>query len=198
MRNLLGAVKPIGHLLDIGCSTGLFLFQAKRRGWHVTGLEVSGRAAALARELTGAPVYVGAIEEFRPPQQFDVVTAWEVLEHVVDPVAFIQVTTALLRPGGTLALSVPNWNSPWMRRSTRHEHWPPYHLTFWNRRTLGRLLTQESLGEVVIREKPFAWTEEVGGIKWAYLPVALARSVLLNQKGMHLFGMARKLATATA
>jgi 2-polyprenyl-3-methyl-5-hydroxy-6-metoxy-1,4-benzoquinol methylase len=196
MRSLLATVRPHGDLLDVGCATGSFLFAALQAGWRATGLEVSERAVALARDWTSATVHVGSIEEFRPQQQFDVVTAWEILEHVVDPVVFIDRAVRLLKPGGILALSVPNWSSPWMRRSPRAEHWPPYHLTFWNRHTLGRLLAMH-LRDVTVREKPFAWTEEVGRLKWVYLPIALGRSAFLNQKGMHLFGLARTPSGAT-
>jgi len=80
-----------------------------------------------------------------------------------------------------------------MQRSTEPEHWPPYHLTFWNRVTLRSLLEQAGLDDVTIKEKPFAWGEEVGHKKWIYLPVALLRSMFLKQIGMHFFAMAKKI-----
>lgn len=193
MRRFFKTVRSGGRLLDIGCSTGMFLLAAQKQGWQVAGLDVSETAVATAHNLTGAPVSVGSITEFRSNEVFDAITAWEVLEHVPDPVAFVKAAVSLLKTGGVFALSVPNWNSPWMRRSTKREHWPPYHLTFWDRTTLRRLLRHAGLNNVLVKEKPFAWEEEVGRIKRIYLPIALLRSTLLDQKGMHLFALARKL-----
>lgn len=192
MRRFLKSVKPGGKLLDIGCSTGRFLLAAKRRGWDVSGVEVSKKAATIARDISGARVGVGSVGDLRMGESFDAVTAWEVLEHVPDPVSFVTTAVSLLRRGGVLGLSVPNWDSPWMRQSRNPEHWPPYHLTFWNHKTLGRLFDQVGLDNALIKEKPFAWGEEVGQMKWIYLPISLARSILLHQKGMHLFAIVWK------
>ena len=79
-----------------------------------------------------------------------------------------------------------------MHRSTLVEHWPPYHLTFWERTTLYQLLSNAGLRNILIAEKPFAWEEEVGNLKWLYLPIALLRSAILNQKGMHLYAIGEK------
>jgi len=192
MRRFLQTIRPNGELLDIGCSTGGFLLAAKEKGWNINGVELSERAANIAHTLSSAQVWIGSFEKMRIEDSFDAITAWEVLEHSSDPVGFITAAVGLLRPGGVLGLSVPNWRSPWMKRSKEPQHWPPYHLTFWNRTSLGQLFSQVGLNNWMIREKPFAWGEEVGRLKWLYLPVSLTRSVLLGQKGMHLFAMAWK------
>lgn len=158
----------------------------------MSGLEVSDKAATVARDMSGAQVWTGSIKDLKARERFEAITAWEVLEHVPNPVEFMSAVASSLKPGGILGLSVPNWDSPWMRRSSNPEHWPPYHLTFWSRSTLGRLIRQEGLDLVLVEEKPFAWEEEVGWMKWIYLPISLARSAFLNQKGMHLLAIARK------
>ncbi len=192
MRYFLRTVPPHGRLLDIGCSTGIFLLAAQQQDWQVAGLEISRRAAAVAHDLTGAPIFTESITDFHPEAVFDAITAWEVLEHVSDPVGFMKSSIALLRSGGVFAISVPNWNSPWMRHSNKREHWPPFHLTFWDRETLQQLLCRNGLIDILIKEKPFAWEEEVGRKKWVYLPIALLRSTLLEQRGMHLYATGRK------
>lgn len=193
MRRFLAKFKPNdGKLLDIGCSTGGFLSAAQKSGWQVFGLEISKKAASSARSLTGAEIFVGTFERIGSTARFDAITAWEVAEHVPDVADFVRRAVDLLESGGVLALSVPNWNSPWMRRSERREHWPPFHLTFWSRETLRSFLLGFGLEKVAVREKPFAWEEEVGQLKWLYLPVALLRSALLGQRGMHLYASAIK------
>jgi 2-polyprenyl-3-methyl-5-hydroxy-6-metoxy-1,4-benzoquinol methylase len=192
MRNFFRASTSPGSLLDIGSSTGSFLLAAQRRKWAVAGVELSASAARISSELTGASVTVGTIADHDQAAAYDAVTAWEVLEHVPEPRAFVDSCVRLLRPGGVFAISVPNWRSPWMKRSPHAHHWPPFHLTFWEREPLVTLLVEAGLVDVVVKEKPFAWNEEVGRIKWLYLPIALIRSTLFGDKGMHLFAMGRK------
>lgn len=193
MRHFLRDIKPHGDLLDIGCSTGGFMLFAQQKGWQVMGVEVSEKAASLARDLTGASVFAGTLTDFKVNKLFDAITMWETLEHVAEPVDFLQSTLRLLKTGGVLALSTPNWGSPWTRKSVNPEHWPPYHLTFWDQKTLWALLKRVNLKDPVIKAKPFAWEEELGSIKWVFLPIALLRSVILQQKGMHLYAAARKI-----
>lgn len=92
--------------LDIGCNRGLLLEAARRRGWQVTGIEIADEAAQRARTEFGLTIYpdLAAIEQ-EPP--FDVITAWHVLEHTYDPVAFLRAAEARLAPGGVLAVQVP-------------------------------------------------------------------------------------------
>ena len=74
-----------GRLLDIGCATGLFLEIAASRGWVVEGVEPSASACERARR-SGMLVTQGFFEDLPPPARpFDVVTMWDVLEHVPDP-----------------------------------------------------------------------------------------------------------------
>ena len=125
MRCFLKSATVTGTLLDVGCSVGSFMQAAQQRGWLVAGVEISAKAGNIAITLTGAPVHVGTITDFSVASKFDVLTAWEVLEHIAKPLEFMQSVTALLKNGGTLAISVPNWESPWMQRSLLAEHWPP-------------------------------------------------------------------------
>jgi SAM-dependent methyltransferase len=92
--------------LDIGCNRGILLEAARRRGWEVTGVEIADEAAQRARVEFGLTIYPNlAALEHEPP--FDVITAWHVLEHTYDPVAFLRAAGATLAPGGVLALQVP-------------------------------------------------------------------------------------------
>jgi 2-polyprenyl-3-methyl-5-hydroxy-6-metoxy-1,4-benzoquinol methylase len=98
---------PGRRLLDVGCASGTFLDVARSRGWLAMGLEPSASLAALARER-GLEVFDGASPDALPARTFDVVTAWEVVEHVRDPGRFLDTLCSIVAAGGILALSTPS------------------------------------------------------------------------------------------
>ncbi len=102
-----------GALLDVGCSTGLFLNEMRRYGeWKLSGVELSPEAAAYARTRFGLDVFNGQVEDAAwPDASFDVITLWDVLEHLPDPARTLRRLRALLAPGGVLLVSVPNLDS---------------------------------------------------------------------------------------
>jgi 2-polyprenyl-3-methyl-5-hydroxy-6-metoxy-1,4-benzoquinol methylase len=98
-----------GKLLDIGCATGLFINEMQLRGWHVQGVELSAYAAEYARQTFALDVVTGTVETAAfPSHTFDVITMWDVLEHVIDPKGTLAEIKRILKPGGMLALSLPN------------------------------------------------------------------------------------------
>lgn len=134
-----------GSLLDVGCAEGGFLAVA-RRHYRVAGLDFNPRAIALARERFGLEhTYVMTLEEFQKARAelgfaagFDVITVFDVLEHVDAPQPFLGMLRELLAPAGWLAINEPNRD----RRPNLSEPWdyPPHHLTRWNRRSLANFL----------------------------------------------------------
>jgi len=102
-----------GRVLDVGCGRGFLLDAFRRRGWRVEGTEMSATSSAHAREVLGIPVQIGALESLAMQGgSFDAVILWHVLEHVPDPRSLLDEVQRLLRPGGVLLLSVPNFGSP--------------------------------------------------------------------------------------
>lgn len=97
-----------GRLLDVGCGDGAFLARAEARGWSVVGLETSPEAAALARAAIRGPVIGAPLEEAQVPGEFDAVTFWDSLEHLVDPAGALRQVAAHLRPGGLVGVTMPN------------------------------------------------------------------------------------------
>jgi 2-polyprenyl-3-methyl-5-hydroxy-6-metoxy-1,4-benzoquinol methylase len=95
--------------LDIGCNRGFLLEVARRQGWQVTGIEIASEAAERARANYGLTVFA-ALDELPLGATFDVITAWHVLEHTFDPVAFLGQAAARLAPGGVLAIQVPSFD----------------------------------------------------------------------------------------
>lgn len=98
-----------GRMLEVGCGTGIFLNEMHRRGWSVVGLDPNQYASEFARKRFGLEVFSGTLEEFNPsPEAFDVICAWDVVEHLPEPAKDLRRMKQALRPGGLLVLSVPN------------------------------------------------------------------------------------------
>lgn len=129
-----------GRLLDVGCALGFFLEAAMERGWQVEGIDISAHAADYATHHLGIDVRCGMLEEAGfPASSFDVLTAWDVVEHVPDPVEFLRTCHDLLRPGGLMVLTTPDVGSlvakltgpRWMGFKLAEEH-----LYYFSRQTL--------------------------------------------------------------
>jgi 2-polyprenyl-3-methyl-5-hydroxy-6-metoxy-1,4-benzoquinol methylase len=98
--------------LDIGCGEGFFLFNASKAGYIGKGIEISQDAAAYARKQFSLDVEATPFEELRFPENyFDVVTLWQVLEHVPYPLMILKEAHRILKPGGLLATSTPDIES---------------------------------------------------------------------------------------
>jgi len=97
------------NLLDIGCAQGFFLFSASKVGYTTKGIEISQDAAAYAIREFGLDVEAKPFEELRfPESSFDVVTLWQVLEHVPYPLMVLKEVYRILKPGGLVVASTPN------------------------------------------------------------------------------------------
>ncbi len=96
------------RLLDVGCGAGEFLERARRQGWQVFGVEIAEAGAEAAR-AAGLPVARGPLTRVDlPAESFDLVTFWNVLDFVRDPVADLRAARRLLTPGGRVVLRVTN------------------------------------------------------------------------------------------
>ena len=97
-----------GRYLDVGCGSGGALGVARALGWRTAGIEVDAAAAEKARRFADE-LHVGDVLTAPfAPAQFDVVTAFHVLEHVPDPVGMTRRMLEWLAPGGLLMVEVPN------------------------------------------------------------------------------------------
>jgi len=96
--------------LDIGAGIGAFLSLGRDTyGWDVVGTEVSTSAVRIARERYHLDLLLGRVEDLDlPAESFDLITLWHVLEHVPSPSQTITLCHKLLKPGGYLAIAVPN------------------------------------------------------------------------------------------
>ena len=129
------------RVLDVGCGTGAFLDRARSAGLQTFGMEMNPVAAAACREK-GHTVFSGLMSELlrdQPGERFDLVTSFQVVEHVSNPQAFLHEAAALARPGGFVAISVPNEQGIIQICPNEPHQWPPHHVTRWRRQDLSEL-----------------------------------------------------------
>lgn len=101
------------RLLDVGCATGIFVQLAREAGWDAIGIDASEWMIARARGRCPMGTFkVATVEKIGfPPGSFEVVTFWDVLEHVRAPVEMLERVRGWLVPDGLVCLSVPNVES---------------------------------------------------------------------------------------
>jgi 2-polyprenyl-3-methyl-5-hydroxy-6-metoxy-1,4-benzoquinol methylase len=105
-RRVTAIVPPPAALLDVGCGNGEFLGLAKAAGYAAHGIDVSEAAAESCRQR-GLEVCAGDFLSRSLGQQFDIITMWDVMEHLRSPRDFAQRASSLLAPGGVLLLKIP-------------------------------------------------------------------------------------------
>ncbi len=114
--------RPPGRLLDVGCATGDWVAGAGEMGWKASGIEISRYAGEIAQKK-GLDIHIGTLLDAPfPEREFDVITMWDVIEHVPDPVLEARKLFALLKPGGALVLATPNVGSLRARRERASWH----------------------------------------------------------------------------
>lgn len=138
-----------GALLEVGCGYGFLLDEAKPYFDHRVGIDFS---AAVARAAERADrVYQGGLNMLPAQQRFDCIVLVSVIEHVHNPVDYLQALRERLRPGGKVVVATPNVDS--IFRRLLGVRWPgfqviPEHVSFYNGLTLSALMTKAGLRTV--------------------------------------------------
>jgi 2-polyprenyl-3-methyl-5-hydroxy-6-metoxy-1,4-benzoquinol methylase len=142
-----------GAVLDIGCSTGAFLFQLKTLfpgDYTVTGMDVASAALDYA-EGRGIQVVRDSFLDFDfGARRFDAVTFWAVIEHLVRPRGFLSRAGSVLKPGGHCFVLVPNLKSlaaRWL--GVKYRYLMPDHVNYFTASTLERFAAEEAGFEIV-------------------------------------------------
>lgn len=162
------------RLLDVGCDTGALLVVARDDfGLAVTGVDVSPRAAEVARRVHGVDVLVGDVNGLDVPDgTFDFITLADVVEHAADPIALMGAARRLLRTGGRLYVATSDHDALINRVAlllygvAGPRSWPilerlyiPYHEFYFTRATLARAVTQAGLEIRCHRSREFPLDE---------------------------------------
>jgi 2-polyprenyl-3-methyl-5-hydroxy-6-metoxy-1,4-benzoquinol methylase len=149
---------PGNRFLDIGCNTGFGVEAARRLGCRATGIDLSAEAIEIAQKLYPENTFFsGTVQDFaKRGEQFDAVLCREVIEHLPEVHSFMAALTSLMKIGGVLWLTTPDAGH--FRVPKNFPQWkeviPPEHVSFFNLKSLRRLLT--GYGIVVLRRK-YEW-----------------------------------------
>lgn len=130
-----------GRLLDIGCGEGHFLSLAKENGWEATGIETAPYAVQICRKLDINVMSADLLKIDLEDDYYDAVTMFEVLEHLTYPREYLSKVNDILRKGGILILTTPNFNC--ITRFLLQKRWSwinEEHLFYFTTRTLRQLL----------------------------------------------------------
>ncbi len=150
-----------GRLLDVGCGLGFFLKKMREFGsWEAFGCEISPEGAGYARDTLGLPnIFNGRLEDgpFKE-RSFDLVTLWDVLEHIPDPDPLLSRIGELLAPKGALFVHTPNATLQiykarvkrllWGLRPDVHYLEAGAHLNIYSAATLALLLRRNGFGGI--------------------------------------------------
>jgi 2-polyprenyl-3-methyl-5-hydroxy-6-metoxy-1,4-benzoquinol methylase len=158
-----------GSVLDVGCSSGGFLYQLKQRfpdDYKILGTDVSTEPLAHAAKM-GVPVARGEFLTQTFDAQFDAVTFWAVMEHLSDPKAFLKKAVSILKPGGCCFILTPNLNSLAVRLiGAKYRYIFPEHLNYFTAQTM-RKFAETELAVVQIKSTHFnplvIWQDFRGG-----------------------------------
>ena len=163
---LISRFKKGGAILDIGCSSGGFLSTMKDKTWDLYGIEMEESTAEKARANTSAKVFVGDVmaAPFQPGS-FDVITCFDVLEHVYSPREFLTKVREWLKPDGIFYSMMPNIES-WEARLFG-TYWfgleLPRHLSHFSPPSLRHLMTDLGYKELLVRTPRVSYIERSAG-----------------------------------
>ena len=138
---LIRKCQPSGKIYDIGCGFGHFLLTGKQLGYHVSGVEMSKANVEYVRKQVGIPVDEGDFLRVREGEQYDVMTLWDVLEHMDTADRVIEKASHMTRPGGFLFVQVPQIDS--LLASILEDKWWAMgldHANYFSRKTIRLLL----------------------------------------------------------
>ncbi|MBN1654674.1 MAG: DUF3473 domain-containing protein [Deltaproteobacteria bacterium] len=138
----ISSIRPKGRLLEVGSAYGFFLKVAREQGWDARGVELVEECAREAARLSGATVQAGDFLEIDIPGRFEVVTMFDVIEHMRDPVACIERAYNLLSPEGVLVIETGDHAAPWARFLGNFWYFldPPQHRYYFSQAGIEYLL----------------------------------------------------------
>jgi len=171
-RRRIAEYKQGGEVLDIGCSSGGFLSTMKGSAWKLYGIEMEESTAERARANTGASIFVGdAVAAPFLPDTFDLITSFDLLEHVYSPRIFLTKVFEWMKPGGIYYAIMPNIDS-WEARLFG-THWYglelPRHLFHFSPHALTCLMTDLGFEEVCVKTPRVSYLQRSAGYVFSSL-----------------------------
>ncbi len=158
-----------GDLLEIGCGYGYLLDEARSYFEHRVGTEFAPQSAEIARE-TGAEVFVGGIEQIPSEAKFDCVIGTQLIEHIYEPISFVERLVGHTKPGGHIIFATPDIGG--VLRKTMGRRWPsfkvPEHVLYFDYWTLSSLMLRAGLRDVRRLSYPHAFPLNLIAAKFGF------------------------------
>lgn len=174
MLGLIAARTRGRRMLEVGAGAGFFLKAAERAGWKTEGIELSEAAARFAVERLQLDVKsVPAEVMLVSPDSFDAIAMFETIEHLFDPRAVLTAVARALAPGGTFAVSTPNFDAA--SRSLLGVDWavlsPLEHVYYFREESLRRLLESTGFSHVEFVRRHVNWGPmETANFRYTHAP----------------------------
>lgn len=129
-------IKPGMKVIDVGCGIGEFSSYIPA-GTHFTGAELSSKSVEIAQSLGRNVKRIDIVEALSDLEgKFDVVTCFQVLEHIVDIHQFFNALVKICHPGGKVIIAVPNNDGFVGCAKNNILNMPPHHLILWNEKSI--------------------------------------------------------------
>jgi SAM-dependent methyltransferase len=122
-----------------------------QRGWSVAGVDLNSQAIAVAQAaFPSGHFWCGDLLKLDIADRFDVIRTDSVVEHLLDPIAYLSKLASLLKPGGRIRVIVPNARafSAIIFERYSYVYWMPFHINLFNARTLRSILTRVGLVDI--------------------------------------------------
>lgn len=153
--------RKTNRVLDVGCGIGLFLAAARGEQWECIGIDPSGPLSAYGRENFNLSISQSELADMNfPANYFDVITLWDVTEHLLEPKTVYQEIYRILRPGGLLMFRMPNWNN--IARELLGPRWDMFvtdHFSYFTPATMTKLLEQTGFTPKYIEARELVGSE---------------------------------------
>lgn len=145
MVRLIQKFKTTGRWLDVGCGSGALLVQARSKGYHVSGQEISPFFIDFCRNTHQLEVFNGELDTFNiRGEVFDIISCFDVIEHHRHPLSLLTEIRRILKPNGLLVISTHDFGNVFARiyGNKWRMIYPIGHLFYFTRNTMKRLLEQ--------------------------------------------------------
>ncbi|MGE4537551.1 MAG: methyltransferase domain-containing protein [Desulfovibrio sp.] len=163
------------RILEIGCQRGDLLYGLKQHGFAVVGADVCDTAREFAARHYGLTVHPGAFPPTAEEGAFDAVILSHLIEHIVDPVAFLDAVKRYLAPGGVVCIETPGLDTMLfdLFGTAYNMIRPPEHISFFTRRSARALFSRCGLEPVKVETRTRLWSQPN---PWMYGLLSLARA----------------------
>lgn len=145
--------QPSGKLFDLGVGWGHFLLAGKQLGYDIYGIEISKNPYIYAHDDLGLPVdHIDFFAMDKPKESFDLITMWDVLEHIDAADSFVEKCSFLTKKGGYIVIQVPQIDSFFAKR--QKEKWNMMgldHVNYFSKKTITQILAKHNYEVVKIK-----------------------------------------------